>query len=155
MYREADFNLLSQSLKRYRRSVYKNRLLVMMIEAGLLTVGLKKTEAFLNRFLSAAAPPDADAAFITLDRYATVFNEIKGQSFLKGRCLSRSLAMQYALRRHGISTDLRIGINIEKGLFDAHAWLEREGIVLNDHPVNTGNYFVLPPDKLKSALKFK
>ncbi|GAB2686584.1 hypothetical protein GCM10027037_05690 [Mucilaginibacter koreensis] len=128
----------------------------MLIEVGLLTVGLQKTKAVLNRFFTAAAAqPDADAAFIILDRYATVFNEIKVQPFLKGRCLSRSLAMQYALLRRGVSTDLRIGVNIEKGIFDAHAWLERKGIILNDHPVNTGNYFVLPSDKLQSALKFK
>ncbi len=155
MYSSANILLLAQALKRYRRVVYLNRCLVLAIEAGLRSLGLKQTEKILARFVPAAIPMDEEEAFIILDRYSTIFNEIKHQPFLKGRCLSRSLAMQFALRRQGIYTSLRIGINIQKGLFDAHAWLEKEGLLLNDHPANTSTYFVLPEEKLNPALKFK
>jgi len=51
---------------------------------------------------------------------------------LAGTCLSRSLTLWWLLRRRGIRTDLRIGVRKEAGRFEAHAWVEREGVVVND-----------------------
>lgn len=42
-------------------------------------------------------------------------------------CLPRSLALQALLRRHGIETDLRIGVRREAGGLRAHAWIEQAG----------------------------
>lgn len=42
-------------------------------------------------------------------------------------CLPRSLALQALLRRHGIETDLRIGVRREAGELRAHAWVEQAG----------------------------
>jgi hypothetical protein len=36
------------------------------------------------------------------------------------------------LGRHGIETDLRIGVRRALGQFEAHAWVELDGIALND-----------------------
>lgn len=74
---------------------------------------------------------------------------------LKGRCLSQSLVMRLLLNRKGISTELKIGLSQSKGVFDAHAWLEKDGMILNDHPLVIANYFVLPEGKLNRILKFK
>lgn len=50
-------------------------------------------------------------------------------------CLPRSLVLQALLRRHGIETELRIGVRRQAGELRAHAWVEEAG-----HPVGE------PPD---------
>lgn len=46
-------------------------------------------------------------------------------------CLTRSLCLQWLLRRHGIDTELRLGVKLDEGQLHAHAWVEMGG-----HPVN-------------------
>ncbi len=38
----------------------------------------------------------------------------------------------WLLRRQGVASELRIGVRKEQGRFEAHAWVEREGVALND-----------------------
>ena len=56
-------------------------------------------------------------------------------------CLSRSIVLAWILRRHGVDSDLRIGVRMTNGALDAHAWLEREGIPIGDAP-RTGPHFL-------------
>jgi len=51
---------------------------------------------------------------------------------VRGNCLERSLTLWWLLGRHGIETELRIGARTVLGQFEAHAWVERDGIALND-----------------------
>jgi hypothetical protein len=51
---------------------------------------------------------------------------------LASSCLVRSLSLEWALRRRGIACRLRIGSRIEAGTFHAHAWVECDGIPVND-----------------------
>ena len=44
------------------------------------------------------------------------------------RCLPRALCLRWLLGRHGIETDLRIGVARRgENRLDAHAWVERQG----------------------------
>jgi hypothetical protein len=47
-------------------------------------------------------------------------------------CLPRSLTLWWLLRRRGIDPELRIGVRKGAGNFEAHAWVEFRGLVLND-----------------------
>jgi hypothetical protein len=47
-------------------------------------------------------------------------------------CLEQSLVLLWLLRRRGIAADLRIGARKDANRFEAHAWVEFEGAVLND-----------------------
>ena len=47
-------------------------------------------------------------------------------------CLTRSLLLRWLLRRCGIGSELRIGVQLAQGRLDAHAWVEYEGIPIND-----------------------
>jgi Transglutaminase-like superfamily len=51
---------------------------------------------------------------------------------LKTNCLERSLTLWWQLRRRGIAANLRIGGRKEDGRFEAHAWVEVGGVVLDD-----------------------
>lgn len=47
-------------------------------------------------------------------------------------CLTRSVYMQWLLRRRGIAAVLRLGVQLEDGQLLAHAWVDYAGTPLND-----------------------
>ena len=47
-------------------------------------------------------------------------------------CLRRSLVLWALLERAGIAAELRLGFRKVKGAFEAHAWVELNGVPLND-----------------------
>lgn len=47
-------------------------------------------------------------------------------------CLRRSLVLWALLERAGIATELRLGFRKTDGVFEAHAWVELNGVPLND-----------------------
>ncbi len=49
-------------------------------------------------------------------------------------CLPRSLVLWWVLRRKGIGSTLRIGVRKVSNRFEAHAWVEFDGVVINDSP---------------------
>ena len=52
---------------------------------------------------------------------------------LRSSCLPRTIVLWSLLQRRGIATDVRIGARSNsQGEFQAHAWLEWNGEVLND-----------------------
>lgn len=59
-------------------------------------------------------------------------NRVKRFSLLPGNCLSQSLALNRLLRQRGIEPALRLGVRLTGPRFDAHAWVEHDGRVLND-----------------------
>jgi hypothetical protein len=59
---------------------------------------------------------------------------------LRSPCLVRSATTQLLLARRGVTTVLRIGVRRDDEGLDAHAWLERDGVILNDTPENCARY---------------
>ena len=59
--------------------------------------------------------------------------------FYHANCLKRSLVLAWFLRRHGIPFELRIGTRKTTGSekemqhFSAHAWIESNGVVVNEN----------------------
>ena len=51
--------------------------------------------------------------------------------FFRTSCLEQSLVLCRTLRRRGMSADLRIGARKEANRFEAHAWVELDGIVID------------------------
>ncbi|HEX4962852.1 MAG TPA: lasso peptide biosynthesis B2 protein [Thermoanaerobaculia bacterium] len=43
------------------------------------------------------------------------------------RCLPQALCLRWLLGRHGIPSELRIGVERRRGEMRAHAWVERDG----------------------------
>ena len=67
-------------------------------------------------------------------------------SLYGARCLVQALTLQRLLGRRGIVSELRIGVNRQDGRFGAHAWLEIDGIPVNDAEDVGGRFapFVAP-----------
>jgi hypothetical protein len=51
---------------------------------------------------------------------------------LRATCLTRSVALQWILSQRGIATGLRVGVRNEGHRLHAHAWVECEGVPVND-----------------------
>ncbi len=52
--------------------------------------------------------------------------------FAGGSCLARSIVLARLLERQGIPAQLRIGVRKDANGFEAHAWVENAGTILND-----------------------
>jgi len=130
-----------------------NRLIVF-IEAGLRWLGLSRTEKILSFFTRKGLPPEPDAAAMLIDHYVLFFHARKERKQLKGKCLSQSLALRYLLLRKGIESELRLGVSAGRDGLDAHAWLEKDGAVLNDHPSVVSRYVVMPRHAVHKNLDF-
>jgi hypothetical protein len=50
------------------------------------------------------------------------------------------LLLRWLLRRYGTASDLRIGVRFEEGVLAAHAWVEKDGIPVNDRPEAVARY---------------
>ena len=98
---------------------------------GLRLAGLQRFQAWLDRSpIARCAPlsqPEAAALGVAVNRAA---NHILGLA----TCLTRSLLLRWLLRRYGTPSDLRIGVRFEEGVLAAHAWVEKDGIPVNDNP---------------------
>lgn len=58
----------------------------------------------------------------------------------RGNCLSQSLALWWVLRRARCRAEICFGAAMNEGTLMAHAWVESQGLVLNDSP-DIGNQF--------------
>jgi hypothetical protein len=52
--------------------------------------------------------------------------------FFHPTCLERSIGLWWSLRRNGFAAEIHIGGRKDGGRFEAHAWVECAGAVLND-----------------------
>ena len=50
----------------------------------------------------------------------------------RARCLEQSLALYVLLRRRGVPAELKLGV--QPYPFNAHAWVELQGVALNEEP---------------------
>lgn len=82
------------------------------------------------------APPQlglSDAETVGLAKAIARLEESSAQRLsFRSSCLEKSLVLCWLLQRRGIEAELRIGARKEKGNFEAHAWVELRGEVLND-----------------------
>ena len=58
-------------------------------------------------------------------------------------CLKKSLVLWYLLHRQGIDSQLQIGVRLEQGQFQAHAWVEYQGTVVGDRSCVRQHYTAL------------
>jgi hypothetical protein len=63
---------------------------------------------------------------------ARMVNAADRHGLVHPSCLVKSLTLWWLLGRQGIPSELRVGVRKEGGNFEAHAWVEREGMALNE-----------------------
>lgn len=55
-------------------------------------------------------------------------------TFLPNSCLHRSLALWWLLERRGFASRLEFGARKRNGAFEAHAWVEHDGVAVLEDP---------------------
>ena len=96
---------------------------------GLRILGFRRWQSVLQRMITNQQTSIIEVT--TAQDIARVVNSASAQ-FFRNVCLPRSTTLWWMLGRRGIASELRIGVRKEDNIFKAHAWLECQGIVLND-----------------------
>ena len=122
---------------REQKTLMVSLVLLPLFWLGLRLAGLQRFQAWLDRSpIAPGAPlsqPEAAALGVAVNRAA---NHVFGPA----TCLTRSLLLRWLLRRYGTPSDLRIGVRFEEGVLAAHAWVEKDGIPVNDSPEVVARY---------------
>ncbi|MBE0614411.1 MAG: lasso peptide biosynthesis B2 protein [Burkholderiales bacterium] len=123
-----------------RTIVLHSFLLLPMVALSLRAFGMARTRAMLGRL-----GPRADGAATALAPLELARLVDAVAALLRVRCLARSLALWQLLRNRGTSTEVRLGVSkLADGGLTAHAWIEYEGLPLNDHTDVLERYAALP-----------
>ena len=93
--------------------------------AGWLQSVRARPEAWLSRARGRSEGMAVRAASLALQ-----FDRLRPYFPYSGRCLPSSIMLLAFLRRHGIEADWVFGVRTFP--FDAHCWVELDGVVLND-----------------------
>jgi hypothetical protein len=116
-----------------RALVIRAMFLLPIVATSLKTVGLRRTQSWLTRNSLGPIDPPAEQTRANVRRAAQMVAAACRLYPLRSSCLPRTIVLWNLLRRRGTATDLRIGVRCDsQGEFQAHAWLEWNGEVLND-----------------------
>jgi hypothetical protein len=92
----------------------------------------------LARESDPALPIDPQTAATRVLQVAHVVAMASRHTPTPNSCLHRSLALWWLLRRRGFDSHLRFGARRQQSGFEAHAWVEHNGVVVFDDLVPTG-----------------
>jgi hypothetical protein len=118
-----------ETRKLFRRALA----LLPMIAFSLRLRGFKKTREILQKKL----PPDSlqesanENAAETVQKTCRMVKAAAHYGIIRPSCLVESLTLWYLLQRQRIPARLRIGVRKFPEKFEAHAWIECEGVALN------------------------
>ena len=99
--------------------------------------GFLKTRTFLENHLSATnllAGSSALALTVRMVRAAV------RHSWAHPTCLQESLVLWWLLGRQGVASELRVGVRKHESKFEAHAWVECDGVALNEPQAQHEHY---------------
>jgi hypothetical protein len=102
---------------------------------GLRLAGFRRWKALLDRRAQsrgALAQVSEQNQMEHAREIARVQQSVARHLFFHPNCLEQSVTLLWLLRKRGIAAELRIGARKQEGLFKAHAWVERSGVVLSD-----------------------
>ena len=110
-------------------------ILLPVTAAGLRLFGFRRWQSVLARWGGARDKRGENPAGELLETArmtARMVSAAERHGLGRPNCLRRSLVLCGLLHREGIPAVLRIGVRKESGGFQAHAWVEYAGAVLND-----------------------
>ena len=141
---------VAAKLASIRRLAWRDRWL--LLQAGLLmpvlslslrVIGVQRTCSLLRRLAprrDQALPTGSETTPARLREVAHVVAMASRHTPTPNSCLHRSLALWWLLRRRRFDSHLRFGARRHESGFEAHAWVEHDGIVVLDDLVSGGDY---------------
>ncbi len=137
-----------------RRLSWQDRWVLLQALLLVAGIGLALRVTSFNRVHSVLRSllPPADTQVDQMDglvapralRLARIVDIASRHTQLSNTCLHRSLALWWLLGRRRLCCSLRFGVRKDGGRFQAHAWVEHRGAVINDRPTVGRDYVPLP-----------
>ena len=116
-----------------QRTLFAAWLYLPFFWLGLRVLGLPRLQALLqSRPLAAQSVPVL--MLPEIQALGEAVNIAARHLPFPATCLTRSLLLGWLLRRCGVQSQLRIGVRLTQGALEAHAWVECEGVPVNDQP---------------------
>lgn len=118
-----------------RRTLAQAMILLPLMALALRFTGLRRSQRIFSRFIpynSARKTGQSETTLTQAFHISQLVSLAVRHGVHPANCLQRSLALWWLLGRQGIRSELYIGTRKEGGRLDAHAWIEMEGVVLND-----------------------
>lgn len=144
----AKFRALS---KTHRRIVLNAAFLLPLFWIGLHFIGLRRLQAWLQH---TPAPSDMQLSLDDVMAIGNLVNIAGRHAPCPVTCLTRSLLLDWTLRRRGVASQLRVGVRLSQGALDAHAWVEVAGVPVNDRSDVSEQFAafaeILPPAAFQS-----
>ena len=115
-----------------RRLFRRASVLFPLIGISLRLRGYKATQDWLQR--RTAPQSSASANTSEQQKVEKTCRMVRAAQFyvpLRSTCLEQSLTLWYLLERQGIRAQVRIGVRKDAEKFEAHAWVEYNGVALN------------------------
>jgi hypothetical protein len=138
-----------ESLQRYNalpfqaRSLFRRAvLLLFVIRIRLRFGGYKRTQQWLRKRLD-RRPQSLSQSAVNYSSIETTCRMVRAaEHYSPGHatCLEESLALWYLLQAQNISAVVRIGIRKQSHKFEAHAWVEQNGVALNQQDEHHRHY---------------
>lgn len=103
--------------------------------AAFRVIGYRRWHAVLGAFISRNPQTSRNVngpSVLSPQRIAQLVHAASREGTGTGACLERALALWWILRRRRLPAELRIGARLQAGRFEAHAWVQLDGAVLND-----------------------
>lgn len=110
-----------------RRILLEAWVLLLAVDLVLRVLSLRRAQGLLALGRKGAANNQVDGNWVTIWRLERLVGLAACNHLYPMRCLQRSLVLQRLLRRRGVMTSLRIGVQREENGLYAHAWLEYDG----------------------------
>lgn len=105
---------------------------------GFRIFGYKKTRYIVDKIISPINCNVSNSKKF-LGNESKIIGYSVGNSLFKSTCLEKSLFTYLIVGMYGIKTELKFGVNNSTEDFSSHAWVEYQGIILNDTPETLDN----------------
>lgn len=129
----------------WRRSPYERKIVVesaavlLATRVGLRIAGFRRWQNLLARCTPAQIPQSEAKDFavgklvpVGAQTIAILGDAVAHHLPFQPTCLEKSLALWWLLRRHRIPANLRIGARKNAEVFEAHAWVDVDGMILSE-----------------------
>ena len=109
-------------------------ILLPLTAAALRTIGFRRWKLFLAKLVpqNNSTQPVKPESLQSARRIAQLIAAAAKEGIVHGKCLEQSIVLWWLLLRRHAPAELRIGARQSEKGFEAHAWVEVQGNVVND-----------------------
>lgn len=112
---------------RDRRVLLAAMILLPLLRLALAMAGLRHVQ----RWLQTPVTPRRCGG-LSPESISALVGMAASHAPVRSTCLTRSMLLNWLLHRHGLASQVRIGVRVIDGNLDAHAWVECGGRPVND-----------------------